>query len=95
MEDWREWLEEEKEKALDEKWDFNKFKIECCKCNSKDVEINGEGEAESGWYGSASHTGSILIKCHECGHAMRIDLCSWWELKGALLPSKVNQEKVE
>ena len=82
IKEWEKWLEQEKDNALEEKWDFRQFKIECSKCNSKNVEINGTGNTEVGWYqGEGSHTGSILVKCHNCGNAMRIDLGSWWELK--------------
>ena len=52
--DWKDWLNKAKEEQKDEKWNFSKFKIKCSKCNSFNVEINGEAESEGGYYGSHS-----------------------------------------
>jgi len=79
MKEWKNWLKDERTKVLEDKWDFNEFKI-VCKCGSFNVEINGEGETESGYYpGEAYHHGNILAKCHDCGNAMRIKLDYDWE----------------
>jgi len=68
-------LEEFKEKFMSKnsKWDWNKFSIICNKCNSKKIEFNGFLESEAGYYGEHSLEGAIIVKCHECGNAFRID----------------------
>jgi len=55
------------------KWDFKKFSIVCNKCQSKKIEFNGYLESEGGYYGSHSLEGAIIVKCHKCGNAFRID----------------------
>ena len=55
------------------KWDFNKFKIVCTKCNSNFVEFNGFAESEGGYYGEHCLNGFIVVKCHNCGNAFKID----------------------
>ena len=55
------------------KWNFNKFKIVCVKCNSDIVEFNGFAESEGGYYGEHNLDGFIVVKCHECGNAFTID----------------------
>ena len=55
------------------KWDFKKFSIICNKCKSKKVEFNGFLESEGGYYGEHSLEGAIIVKCHDCGNAFRID----------------------
>ncbi len=55
------------------KWDFNKFSIICNKCKSKKIEFNGFLESEGGYYGEHSLEGAIIVKCHDCGNAFRID----------------------
>ncbi len=69
-------LKEFKEKFMgkNSKWDFKKFKIVCNKCRSDKVEFNGFLESEGGYYGEHSLEGAIIIKCHSCGNAFRIDV---------------------
>ncbi len=55
------------------KWDFKEFEIVCKKCKSKKVEFNGFLESEGGYYGEHSLEGAIIIKCHGCGNAFRIN----------------------
>jgi len=55
------------------KWDFSKFNIVCIKCGSKLVEFNGFAQSEGGWYGEHCLQGFIVVKCHECGNAFKID----------------------
>jgi hypothetical protein len=50
------------------KW-FELFEIRCLKCNSTNIEINGGIFGDSGYYGSYSCWGKIIIKCHSCGNA--------------------------
>lgn len=65
-------LKEFQEKYMQTKtaWDFSKFHIVCQKCQSSMVEINGEGNVESGYYGSMAFEGKIIVKCHNCGNAL-------------------------
>jgi hypothetical protein len=77
---WKRWLKNAKEEDTVSDWDFNKFKIECS-CGSKNVEIFGKGEIEFGYYDSADYVGKMLVKCHNCGKAMIINLESYWDLK--------------
>ena len=37
------------------------------------VEFNGYAESEGGYYGEHYLAGFIVIKCHECGNAFKID----------------------
>ena len=69
-------LKDFKEKYMGKssKWDFNKFLIICNKCKSKKVEFNGFLESEGGYYGAHSLEGAIIVKCHDCGNAFRIDV---------------------
>lgn len=69
---WNDWLQEEYEKNKDDKWNFDKFKVECNKCCSKNVEVNGFAESENGYYDEHSLYFRMLIKCHNCGNAMMI-----------------------
>lgn len=55
------------------KWDFNTFSIVCNKCKSKKIEFNGWFESEEGYYGSSSLEGGIIVKCHSCGNAFKIN----------------------
>ncbi len=57
----------------DSKWDFKKFSIICNKCGGKKIEFNGFLESESGYYGDHSLEGAIIVKCHDCGNALRIN----------------------
>lgn len=68
-------LKEFKEKFMgkNSKWDWNKFTIICNKCHSKKIEFNGFLESEGGYYGDHSLEGAIIVKCHSCGNAFRID----------------------
>ena len=59
--------------AENSKWDWDKFKIVCKKCHSEIVEFNGYCESESGYYGEHGLQGFIVVKCHECGNAFKID----------------------
>jgi len=63
------------------KWNFNKFSIVCNKCKSKNIEFNGFLESEEGYYGEHSLEGSIIIKCHNCGNAFKIDASQDNDLK--------------
>jgi RNase P subunit RPR2 len=91
-ENWKKWMEKEKIKSLYESWDFGLFKICCSKCNSFDIGINGEAELTTGYYSSPESDGTILVKCHNCGNAMRIQLDGRWSLDSQDT-SKVNSEK--
>jgi len=68
-------LEEFKKNYMGEncKWNFNLFDIICKKCKSNIVEFNGYAESEGGYYGEHSLTGFIVVKCHNCGNAFKID----------------------
>ena len=54
------------------KWDFKLFKIICNKCGSKKVEFNSDLEVNSGYYGDYEIEGGIIVKCHNCGNAIKI-----------------------
>lgn len=58
--------------SADNQWDFKLFKIQCEKCSSLNVEINGHAENEAGYYDEHYIDGKILVKCHDCGNAMVI-----------------------
>ena len=65
---------EEKYMKPVKRWDFSKFSIVCKKCGSSKVEYNNTIEVESGWYeGDIDRDGSLVVKCHDCGNAFRID----------------------
>lgn len=68
-------LKEFKEKFMgkNSKWDWDKFTIVCNKCKSEKIEFNGFLESESGYY-DHSLEGAIIVKCHSCGNAFRIDV---------------------
>lgn len=70
-------LKEFKEKFMgnNSKWDWKKFGIVCNKCSSKKIEFNGflESKSESDYYDDHSLEGAIIVKCHGCGNAFRID----------------------
>ena len=71
--EWREFLRKEKAKFTDDKWNFDKFKIQCNKCSSINVEINGHAELDWGYYdGDEEMVFDMLVKCHDCGNAMGI-----------------------
>ncbi len=68
---------EEHDDNLVTKWDYNKFKIICNKCNSKNVKIvddlehhEGSGCPTCGF--DSYNTGIIIIKCLNCGSAMQV-----------------------
>jgi len=96
-ENWKRWMEREEIKSLYETWDFALFKICCSKCNSMDVEINGEADLTSGYYDAPESDGTILIKCHSCGNAMKIQLDGSWDLesKNFALQNLSGKEKKE
>ena len=56
------------------KWNFDMFRILCNKCDSDVVEFNGFAKSEGGYYGDHDLIGYIVVKCHACGNAFRIDL---------------------
>ncbi len=75
-------IKEFKEKYMGKssKWDFDKFSIVCNKCKSKKIEFNGFFESEGGYYDDHSLEGAIIVKCHKCGNAFRIDTDYNYEL---------------
>lgn len=74
MVNWNEFLKAATNDMKDDKWNFDKFKICCSKCNSFNVECNGECECDHGYYpGEEGIIVKILVKCHACGNAMIID----------------------
>lgn len=68
-------LKDFKEKYMGEnsRWEWDKFSIVCNKCKSKKIEFNGYLESEGGYYGDHSLEGAIIVKCHGCGNAFRIN----------------------
>lgn len=55
-------------------WPYDLFAIRCKKCDSEDVEFAGEMEIGMGYYeGDIEVNGGIIIKCHRCGNATRMD----------------------
>lgn len=55
------------------KWDFSKFLIVCKKCDSRKVEYNNTIEVGAGYYGEYEIDGCLVVKCHDCGNAFKID----------------------
>jgi hypothetical protein len=55
-------------------WDFNLFKIVCIKCYSTEVEFASNIEVGAGYYGCIEKDGEIIIKCHNCGNAHKINI---------------------
>jgi len=56
------------------RWDFSKFLILCKKCGSNKVEYANTIEVCAGYYeGEIERDGSLVVKCHGCGNAFRID----------------------
>ncbi len=68
---------EEHDDNLVTTWDYNKFKLKCCKCNSFNVKMVDNIEYDKGsscptcGY-EASIGGKIIIKCLKCGSAMQV-----------------------
>jgi len=60
-------------KKNDKKWRFDLFNIVCKKCNSNLVEFNSDMEIGTGYYHEAESEGGIIIKCHGCGNAFKIE----------------------
>ena len=56
----------------EERWNFDKFSINCKKCGSTDVEYNGATETEYGYYGAVDFTHFLVVKCHSCGNAFAL-----------------------
>lgn len=55
------------------RWDFQKFSIVCKKCGSSKVEYNNSIEVASGYYDEIERDGELVVKCHDCGNALKID----------------------
>lgn len=53
-------------------WDFSLFKIQCVKCSSTNVEINGKIEEDRGYYDEVEIKLKIWTKCHDCGSFMGV-----------------------
>ena len=56
------------------RWDFSKFAIRCKKCSSEKVEYSNTCEVEVGWYDEIERTGELVVKCHDCGNAFKLDV---------------------
>lgn len=56
------------------RWDFSKFAILCKKCNSTKVEYNNTVEVGMGYYDILEEEGALVVKCHDCGNAFKIDV---------------------
>jgi Zn finger protein HypA/HybF involved in hydrogenase expression len=69
---WKQWKAEAFRNKQVDVFDFKLFKIVCQKCNSDNVEINGDCEAEQGYYNEIENKLNIIVKCHNCGSAMLI-----------------------
>jgi len=58
-----------------QRWDFSKFSIVCKKCGSSKVEYANDIEVGSGYYeGDIERDGALVVKCHGCGNAFKIDV---------------------
>ena len=74
---WRDWYNEALKGVVVHSWNYEQFKIECNKCNSKDVFVEtqdksmAQGSEYTGMYTSCD--GYTLVKCKGCGHAMIIE----------------------
>ena len=64
---------EEKYMKPVKRWDFTKFGIVCKKCGSLKVEYNNDIEVDVGYYNDVEKSGSLVVKCHDCGNAFSID----------------------
>lgn len=64
---------EEKYMKPVKRWDFDKFSIVCKKCGSSKVEYNNDIEVDSGYYDDIERDGALVVKCHDCGNAFKID----------------------
>ena len=64
---------EEKFMTPVKRWDFSKFGIVCKKCNSSKVEYSNTVEVGTGYYDEIERDGSLVVKCHDCGNAFKID----------------------
>lgn len=64
---------EEKYLKNQKKFPFGLFSIVCKKCGSSKVEYNSDIEVGNGYYDDYEIEGGIVIKCHDCGNATKID----------------------
>ena len=64
----------EKYMGKNSRWDFDKFSIVCNKCGRNRVEFNGFIDAQQGYYNECEIEGGIIVKCHDCGNAFKIDI---------------------
>jgi len=64
---------EEKYMKPVKRWDFSKFGIVCKKCGSSKIEYNNTIEVGTGYYDDIVHEGSLVVKCHDCGNAFRLE----------------------
>lgn len=55
------------------RWDFSAFSIICKKCGSSKVEYNNTIEVEQGYYDDIERKGELVVKCHDCGNAFKLD----------------------
>lgn len=68
----------EVKKEICDSWNFNNFKVTCCKCKSEKVIINIQqpeysmGSEYTGMW--CSEKGGVVVKCIDCGHAMKIEM---------------------
>lgn len=69
---------EEKYMVSNERWDFSKFSIMCRKCGSSKVEYNNTLEVDTGYYDDIERSGELVVKCHSCGNAFKLD--AWQDL---------------
>ena len=49
------------------------FLLVCKKCGSSKVEYNNTIEVGRGYYNDIEKDGSLVVKCHDCGNAFKID----------------------
>jgi hypothetical protein len=69
---------EEKYMKPSKNWDYSKFDIVCKKCSSKKIEFNGQLEVGTGYYDEIEKDGEVVVKCHDCGNAFKMD---FWSLE--------------
>lgn len=67
---------EKKYMKTSKNWNFSMFDIVCKKCGSKKVEFAGELEIGTGYYYEIEKDGSVVVKCHDCGNAFKMDFYS-------------------
>jgi Zn finger protein HypA/HybF involved in hydrogenase expression len=76
LEDFKKYCEEHDDNLMSE-WNYNKFKIQCQKCNSFNVKIvddlehhEGHGCPTCGY--ESYNSGRLIVKCISCGSAIQI-----------------------